>query len=107
MLDRLGVRTIKAFAVAAFALSNGVAVATPSHEWDIEGAYRWNPSTSRWIPLFDRAGFDEWNLTGVKGLAFTGGAITSDSRVFGRVYTATRGHGIIYGEPRASRGGPH
>ena len=32
---------------------------------DIGGAYRWNPSTGRWVPLLDWIGFDDWNLTGV------------------------------------------
>src|SRR5215510_7064578 len=36
---------------------------------DIGGAYRWNPSTSTWIPLLDWVSFDEWNLTGVESLA--------------------------------------
>jgi hypothetical protein len=36
---------------------------------DIGGAYRWNPSTSRWIPLMDWVSFDEWNLLGVDSLA--------------------------------------
>jgi hypothetical protein len=36
---------------------------------DIGGAYRWNPTTSRWIPLLDWIGFDDWNLTGVDSLA--------------------------------------
>lgn len=36
---------------------------------DIGGAYRWNPNTSRWIPLMDWIGFDDWNLTGVDALA--------------------------------------
>ena len=36
---------------------------------DIGGAYRWNPSTNRWIPLLDWIGSDEWNLTGVESLA--------------------------------------
>jgi xyloglucan-specific exo-beta-1,4-glucanase len=30
---------------------------------DIGGAYRWNPTTNRWIPLLDWVGFDDWNLT--------------------------------------------
>jgi hypothetical protein len=36
---------------------------------DIGGAYRWNPGTSRWIPLLDWAGPDDWGLTGVDSLA--------------------------------------
>ena len=36
---------------------------------DIGGAYRWNPSTGRWVPLLDWIGFDDWNLTGVDSLA--------------------------------------
>jgi xyloglucan-specific exo-beta-1,4-glucanase len=36
---------------------------------DIGGAYRWNPTTQRWIPLLDWIGFDDWNLTGVDALA--------------------------------------
>ena len=36
---------------------------------DIGGAYRWNPATSRWIPLMDWVSFDEWNLMGVDSLA--------------------------------------
>src|SRR5437016_5214386 len=36
---------------------------------DIGGAYRWNPATSRWVPLLDWIGFNDWNLTGVDSLA--------------------------------------
>jgi hypothetical protein len=36
---------------------------------DIGGAYRLNPSTSRWIPLTDWIGWDDWNLTGIASLA--------------------------------------
>src|SRR5262245_7491736 len=36
---------------------------------DIGGAYRWNPATSRWMPLLDWVSFDEWNLTGIDSLA--------------------------------------
>jgi xyloglucan-specific exo-beta-1,4-glucanase len=36
---------------------------------DIGGAYRWNATTNRWIPLTDWIGWDDWGLTGVVSLA--------------------------------------
>src|SRR5215813_10063184 len=36
---------------------------------DIGGAYRWDQTASRWVPLLDWIGFDDWNLTGVDSLA--------------------------------------
>jgi xyloglucan-specific exo-beta-1,4-glucanase len=36
---------------------------------DIGGAYRWDQSSGRWIPLLDWIGFDDWNLTGVDSIA--------------------------------------
>lgn len=36
---------------------------------DMGGAYRWNPSTERWIPLTDTIGFDDWNNLGCDSLA--------------------------------------
>ena len=36
---------------------------------DIGGAYRWDGRRSRWIPLLDWVGFDNWGYTGVSGLA--------------------------------------
>ncbi|CAM3300739.1 hypothetical protein KIPE111705_00640 [Kibdelosporangium persicum] len=36
---------------------------------DIGGAYRWNQSTGRWIPLLDHIGRDNWGLNGVASLA--------------------------------------
>jgi photosystem II stability/assembly factor-like uncharacterized protein len=36
---------------------------------DVGGAYRWDSGSSRWIPLLDWVGWDEWDLTGVDSLA--------------------------------------
>lgn len=36
---------------------------------DIGGAYRWNPTTKRWIPLTDWIGATDWNWTGIDSLA--------------------------------------
>ncbi len=36
---------------------------------DIGGAYRWEPSTSRWTPLLDWVGWDNWGWTGVLSMA--------------------------------------
>src|ERR1044071_2044461 len=36
---------------------------------DIGGAYRWNTSTSRWVPLLDWVGFDNWGYNGAVSLA--------------------------------------
>ena len=36
---------------------------------DIGGAYRWNESTGRWIPLLDWVGWDRWGWNGVHSLA--------------------------------------
>lgn len=36
---------------------------------DIGGAYRWNQSTGRWIPLLDWVGWDKWGYNGVHSLA--------------------------------------
>jgi photosystem II stability/assembly factor-like uncharacterized protein len=36
---------------------------------DVGGAYRWNPKTSSWIPLFDSVGWDDWDKMGVDALA--------------------------------------
>ncbi|MET0238093.1 MAG: xyloglucanase [Kibdelosporangium sp.] len=36
---------------------------------DIGGAYRWNQSTGRWIPLLDHIGRDNWGHNGVASLA--------------------------------------
>jgi xyloglucan-specific exo-beta-1,4-glucanase len=36
---------------------------------DIGGAYRWNQSNQRWIPLLDWVGWDNWGYNGVVSLA--------------------------------------
>ncbi|MBM7843479.1 cellulose binding domain-containing protein [Herpetosiphon giganteus] len=36
---------------------------------DIGGAYRWNPTTKRWIPLTDWINATAWNWTGIESLA--------------------------------------
>jgi photosystem II stability/assembly factor-like uncharacterized protein len=36
---------------------------------DIGGAYRWNPSTSKWIPLTDWVSWDQWGYTGIASIA--------------------------------------
>src|SRR4051812_45309151 len=36
---------------------------------DIGGAYRWNQSTSSWVPLLDSVSFTQWGRTGVVSLA--------------------------------------
>ncbi len=36
---------------------------------DMGGAYRWNPSTGRWIPLTDWVSPDDWTLLGIESIA--------------------------------------
>ncbi len=48
---------------------------------DIGGAYRWNRSTGRWVPLLDWVGWDDWGYNGVVSLA-------SDPVEPNRVYVA-------------------
>ncbi|GAB4046028.1 WD40/YVTN/BNR-like repeat-containing protein [Catellatospora paridis] len=48
---------------------------------DIGGAYRWQPSTGRWVPLLDWVGWDKWGWSGVASLA-------TDARDPDRVYAA-------------------
>lgn len=36
---------------------------------DMGGAYRYNPTTEKWIPLTDMIGFDDWNNLGCDSLA--------------------------------------
>jgi xyloglucan-specific exo-beta-1,4-glucanase len=48
---------------------------------DIGGAYRWNQSTGRWIPLLDWVGWNNWGWNGVASVA-------TDERAPSRVYAA-------------------
>ncbi|GAA1390884.1 sialidase family protein [Catellatospora chokoriensis] len=48
---------------------------------DIGGAYRWQPSTGRWVPLLDWVGWEKWGWSGVASLA-------TDARDPDRVYAA-------------------
>lgn len=59
---------------------------------DIGGAYRWEDRTDRWIPLTDHLGWDDVNLLGVEAMAV-------DPAHPNRVYVATNGRGVQYGEP--------
>ncbi|HXM57317.1 MAG TPA: xyloglucanase [Candidatus Dormibacteraeota bacterium] len=36
---------------------------------DIGGAYRWDPSSGRWVQLLSWVGPDDWNLSGVESIA--------------------------------------
>ncbi|TDQ50773.1 cellulose binding domain-containing protein [Actinorugispora endophytica] len=49
---------------------------------DIGGAYRWNPSTERWVPILDHVGWDDWSHSGVVSIA-------TDPVDPDRVYAAT------------------
>ncbi|NLG84811.1 MAG: xyloglucanase [Firmicutes bacterium] len=55
----------------------------------VRGIYRSDDAGKIWIRIND----DQHQY------AWTGAAITGDSRVYGRVYIATNGRGIIFGEP--------
>ena len=82
---------------------------------DIGGAYRWNPSSKRWIPLTDhdrqnqgrhrRVPLGRWGAAWTRinddqhQWGWIGQVVIGDPRVYGRVYVGTNGRGILYGEP--------
>jgi xyloglucan-specific exo-beta-1,4-glucanase len=55
----------------------------------VRGIYRSDNAGVSWVRINDAR----------HQFAFTGGAITGDPRVFGRVYVGTNGRGIVYGQP--------
>ena len=48
---------------------------------DMGGAYRWDPTNSKWLPLTDWVGFDDWNFLGIESIA-------ADPKDANRVYIA-------------------
>jgi hypothetical protein len=55
----------------------------------VRAIYRSNDEGSTWVRVND----DQHQF------AWTGAAVTGDPRVYGRVYVATNGRGIVYGDP--------
>ncbi|MFE6365196.1 cellulose binding domain-containing protein [Streptomyces sp. NPDC057806] len=62
----------------------------------VRGIFRSTDQGATWTRINDDA--HQWG--------WTGAAITGDPRVYGRVYIATNGRGIIYGDSSDSGGGP-
>jgi photosystem II stability/assembly factor-like uncharacterized protein len=60
----------------------------------VRGIYRSTDAGHSWVRVND----DKHQY------AWTGAAITGDPRVYGRVYVATNGRGIVYGEPCRHKG---
>ncbi len=60
----------------------------------VRGIYRSTDAGASWVRVNDDA--HQWG--------WTGAAITGDPRVFGRVYVATNGRGVIYGDPADGSG---
>ena len=56
----------------------------------VRGIFRSDDAGRHWVRINDDAHQYAW----------TGGAITGDPRVYGRVYVSTNGRGIIVGDPR-------
>lgn len=61
----------------------------------VRGIFRSTDAGASWVRINDDA--HRWG--------WTGGAITGDPRVYGRVYVSTNGRGIIYGDTAGTGGG--
>ncbi|MEU7297235.1 cellulose binding domain-containing protein [Streptomyces exfoliatus] len=61
----------------------------------VRGIFRSTDAGASWVRINDDA--HQWG--------WTGGAITGDPRVYGRVYVSTNGRGIIYGDTADTGGG--
>ncbi|MFG2898503.1 cellulose binding domain-containing protein [Streptomyces zaomyceticus] len=61
----------------------------------VRGVFRSTDAGTSWVRVNDDA--HQWG--------WTGGAITGDPRVYGRVYVSTNGRGIIYGDTSETGGG--
>ncbi|WP_329623296.1 cellulose binding domain-containing protein [Streptomyces sp. NBC_01255] len=61
----------------------------------VRGIFRSTDAGASWVRINDDA--HQWG--------WTGGAITGDPRVYGRVYVSTNGRGIIYGDTTETGGG--
>ncbi|CAM5226970.1 cellulose binding domain-containing protein [Streptomyces narbonensis] len=61
----------------------------------VRGIFRSTDAGASWVRINDDA--HQWG--------WTGGAITGDPRVYGRVYVSTNGRGIIYGDTAETGGG--
>ncbi|MDV5145860.1 cellulose binding domain-containing protein [Streptomyces sp. SBC-4] len=61
----------------------------------VRGIFRSTDAGASWVRINDDA--HQWG--------WTGGAITGDPRVYGRVYVATNGRGIIHGDTAETGGG--
>ncbi len=67
-----------------------MAVFTSAKIDGVRGIYRSDDAGATWIRLNDDQHQYGW----------TGKSITGDPRIFGRVYFATNGRGIVYGDPQ-------
>ncbi|MCX5226382.1 cellulose binding domain-containing protein [Streptomyces sp. NBC_00233] len=61
----------------------------------VRGIFRSTDAGTSWVRVNDDA--HQWG--------WTGGAITGDPRVYGRVYVSTNGRGIVYGDTSETGGG--